>query len=72
MSLPIPSGSLHRRTLELVRSVPRSTTLSQIAEATDLPLGWLSAFSRDEIKAPNVNRVQILFEHLSGRKLEVE
>lgn len=71
MSRPTPCGSLHLRTLELVRELPRTTTLTEVAEATSLPLAWVTAFSRGEIVAPNVNRVQILFEHLAGRPLEV-
>jgi hypothetical protein len=71
MANPTPCGSLHSRTLELVRALPRTTPLSQISEATGLPHAWLTSFSRGEIDHPSVNRVQILFEHLVGHPLEV-
>jgi hypothetical protein len=71
MSIPTPCGSLYVRTLQLVRELPRTTTLTEVATETGIPLGWLSAFYRGEITAPNVNRIQILYEHLSGAQLEV-
>lgn len=72
MSLPTPSGSLHLRTLRLVQGLPRTKTLAQVAADTGLPPAWLSAFCREEMDAPNVNRVQVLFEYLSGRRLDVD
>lgn len=72
MSLPTPCGSLHLRTLELVKALPRDITLTQVASGAGLPLAWLTAFCRGDINAPNVNRVQRLWEYLTGRKLGVD
>jgi hypothetical protein len=46
-------------------------TLSQVAEECGLPLAWLSAFARGEISEPSVNRIECLYEHLTGAKLKV-
>jgi hypothetical protein len=62
-------GSLHRKTLELLKQ--SRIPLPEIYKETHLPYYWLKKFSSGEIKDPSVNRVQRLYEFLAGRKLEV-
>ena len=63
---------LRDKTLALVRAVPRSVTLQQIADEAGLPAAWLSAFARGEIDNPSVCRIERLWEYLTGRQLEVD
>lgn len=62
-------GSLYARTLELLHSCGK--TLPLIYKETDIPFYWLRKFSSGTIPDPSVNRVQRLYEYLSGKKLEV-
>lgn len=61
------SGSLMTETLRLLKE--RSQTLPNITAATKIPFYWLRKFIGGEIKDPGVNRIQALYEYLSGRKL---
>lgn len=56
-------------TRNLLKNRPRCLTLPMIAEATDLSVGWLNAFSAGSYAEPSVVRVQKLFEFLSGEQL---
>jgi phage gp36-like protein len=68
---------LHTKTQELVRNRPRALTYRLLAErANDLlpddeqiTPAWLEQFATGRIKAPSVNKVQRLFEVLSGKPL---
>lgn len=60
-------NTLHDATIKAVHDDPR--TLRMISQATGIPFYWLKKLSANEIKAPNVNRVQYLFEFLSKSKL---
>lgn len=61
---------LYAKTLELLRTRSRKLTLRQIAFDTKLPIGWLISISKPTSKImPAVNRVECLFEYLSGQKL---
>lgn len=62
-------GSLHEQTLELLHASPKP--LIQLYDETRIPIGWLSTFKRGSVKDPSVNRVQRLYEHLSGRSLSL-
>jgi hypothetical protein len=57
-------------TTNLLRSDPR--TLIKIYSDTGIPYYWLKKFSAGEFNNPSVNRVQDLYEHLSGKKLAIE
>jgi hypothetical protein len=61
--------SLMSKTLELLHADSRG--LAVISVTADVPYHWLEQFRRGIIKNPSVNRVQALYEFLSGRKLEV-
>ena len=60
-------GSLFKNTLALLKKDSRSR--ETIARATDMPLSWLLQLENGRIKKPGVNRIQFLFEFLSGQKL---
>jgi hypothetical protein len=60
-------GSLLRETLKLINE--RSDGLLHIANETGVPFYWLRKFTYNEIPSPSVNRVQYLYEKLSGRTL---
>lgn len=62
-------GTLYARTLELLKNSDKPLPL--IYKETDLPFYWLRKLSQGEIKDPSVNRVQKLYEYLSGSTLEV-
>lgn len=64
-----PVGSLFQRTLELLKTTDE--TIPQIYVDTQLPFYWLQSLREGRIKNPSVNRIQRLYEHLSGKKLEV-
>jgi len=66
----IPRGSLHERTLELLREDGRP--VDQIALiAQPLPRSWISKFRSGGLSDPSVNRVQYLYEILTEDKLDV-
>jgi hypothetical protein len=60
-------GTLIEATRKLLKNDPRSQP--RIAEDLGVPFHWLKAFMADEIEAPSVNRVQYLYEKLSGHRL---
>ncbi len=60
-------GSILKRTLALLQKDPRSHQLLSIE--TQVPLAWLTKLRNNEIPAPSINRVQYLYEKLSGKKL---
>lgn len=64
-------GKLHARTLELLKARARTVTLKSISEETGLEEFWLSKFQNETINDPSVNRIETLYEHLSGKSLEV-
>lgn len=57
-------------TLGLLRARPRTTTLKMISAATDIPEGWLLSILKNCSINPCVDRVEHLYEYLSGKKLE--
>lgn len=65
----IPIGSLYNRTLELLRT--SQFTLPEIFRRSGISFYWLKRFKEGRIVDPSVNKVQALYEFLSGRKLEV-
>ena len=58
-------GTLMARTLELLKE----RKVLDVYEATRLPWYWLNQFKSGKVKNPSVNRVQFLFEYLSGEKI---
>lgn len=67
MSEPDDRNTLHDATIKALKEDKR--TLRMIAQATGVPFFWLKKLSADEIKAPNVNRIQYVFEFLTKKRL---
>lgn len=65
-------GSLLERTVELLREDMKDRTLLELHKETGLPFYWLRKMAGRETKDPSVNRVQALYEYLSGDKLELK
>ncbi len=61
--------TLHERTLELLKKDLRP--LPAIGHQAGVPFYWLEKFVRGKIKDPSVNRIQKLYEHLTGTTLNV-
>jgi len=63
------SGSLMRTT----RSMLQKTTLShaEISRATGLTPSWLSRFAAGALHGASADKVETLYNYLSGKKLEV-
>jgi hypothetical protein len=59
--------NLMQRTATMLKADERSTF--DIAKESKLPFYWLRKFRSGAMKNPSVNRVQKLYEHLTGRKL---
>jgi len=62
-------GSLVKETLRLINNEPRG--LLAVSQKTGVPFYWLRKFSAGKIPNPGVNRVQFLFEKLSGEKISL-
>lgn len=45
--------------------------LAEIAQATGLPFSWIHSVRYKDIN-PSIDRVEKLYEHLSGHQLEVK
>ncbi len=59
--------SLFTKTRSLLLADGR--TPLELHQATGIPFYWLSSFSKGKIMNPAVNRVQYLYEYLTGTKL---
>jgi hypothetical protein len=70
-------GTLHAATLELVLNRPRALTFAKLSEELNVaghePITdcWLEQFARSNIKRPPVDRIQRIYEHLSGKTLDI-
>lgn len=60
-------GTLLARTRQLLQST--ATSYLAIYNATGLTPNWLSSLAQKKLPNPSVNKVQKLYEHLSGKKL---
>lgn len=58
-----------RATLQLLKADSRS--LPEIFRDTGIPFYWLRTFQAGSMKNPSVNRVQHLYECLTGTSLKV-
>ncbi len=67
-SLPCDrAGSMLRKTLALLDK--ESRTNEALSLYLHVPLPWISKLRARVIKTPSVNRVQFIYEKLSGEKL---
>lgn len=60
-------STLHTKTLALAQKF--DGTQFELAEQSSVPYFWLRGFLNGTIKRPGVDRVQKLYEFLSGKKL---
>ena len=73
--MSIGRGTLYLKTLELLRNRSRQLTFETIAAELDglcddkITAAWLGAFAVDRFTRPPVDKVQCLYEYLSGDKL---
>lgn len=61
------SASLMEITRQMLKDSQKS--LPEIYKESGIPFYWLRKFASGEIKNPSVNRVQRLYEYLSGKSL---
>lgn len=62
-------GTLMSRTVKLLRRDTRS--LTQISFDAQIPVDWLKRLSSGRLRDPGVNRMQALYEYLTGKQLDV-
>jgi hypothetical protein len=62
-------GKLMSKTRELLRNDSRS--IAKISIDTGITFFWLQRVSADMMKNPSVNRVEYLYEQLSGQTLKL-
>jgi len=62
-------GTLLKRVRELIAASEQ--THMQICVSTGLQVNWLSGIATGRIRDPSVNRVQKLYEYLTGTKLAI-
>ena len=62
--------TLYEQTLRLLTDT--NLTIQEIAKQSGLPYDWLVSVRYDRVKDPSVNRIQTLYEFLSGKPLNVE
>lgn len=60
-------GSLMEKTLALIKKDERSVL--ELYRDTGLPFYWLKKLAAGKFANPSVNRVQYLYEYLSGKKI---
>lgn len=64
-------GTLMLRTQQLIKERGEEITLLKIYDDLDIPPGWVQKFVTGKFPNPSVNRVQKLYEYLSGKPLIV-
>lgn len=60
---------LRDTTLKLLQNRSSQINLKEISEKSSLPLFWLKSFYTGKCADPGVNRVQALYEYITGEKL---
>ena len=61
--------TLMEKTSELLNNT--QIPIEKISSETTLTFYWLTRFRRNEFKDPGVNKVEILYEYLTGKNLSV-
>lgn len=64
--------TLRKRAQYLMANRPRKIKDSDISRDTGIPCAWLSSFSNNRVKSPNVDRIELLVAYLEMRKKEEE
>lgn len=71
MTLDIPPGELLTKVLTMLSDRPRDVSYKDISDKLNLPEPWIKAVATGQIKDPSVNRIEMLYEYLSGTPLNV-
>ena len=64
----MPPSKLHVKVMQLLKA--RNCTLLDIHKATRVEQGWLSAVNQGRIQDPSANRLEPVYEFLTGKRLE--
>lgn len=59
-------ASLYEETIKLLNN---GADISQVAVKTNLQYDWVNKLKRGDIKDPSVNKVQAVYEYLTGKPL---
>ena len=65
------SQTLKARTLELVQDRLKSMTLQRLATELDMDYFWLRRFVNSERRVYDADKVQGVYEKLSGKQIEL-
>lgn len=63
--------NLREKTYQLLHERPRTLTFAEIERKTELKQSWVRSFSQGKITGASADKVQKLYEFLSGKKLKV-
>lgn len=63
-------GSLIRATRRLLNESEKSLLI--LSQELGVPFYWLAAFRQNRIASPSVNRVQYIYEKLSGKVIALK
>jgi hypothetical protein len=63
------TNSLTEVTRQLVKAKAAEITYQKLGAELVLSIDWLMKFANGHIKSPNADRVQYIYEKLSGKKL---
>jgi hypothetical protein len=66
-----PRSRLYLRTIDLLKTRPREKSLAVICRDTGLPRAWLVDIMGNGERSPSVDRIEILYEYLSGTNLDI-
>jgi transcriptional regulator with XRE-family HTH domain len=62
-------GTLLTGTRALLKA---SSSIEQVSVSTGISFHWLSKIANGHIRNPSVNRIQKVYEHLTGREINVK
>lgn len=68
-SLHKMTQSLTEATRQLVKTKAAEITFQKLAANLDVSIDWLSKFANGRIESPAADRIQFIYETLSGSKL---
>lgn len=65
------SQNLMNKTIELLKTRPRQLTYADVAKGASVTESWLKWFISDKCEAPDVNKVERVYNYLNGTPLNV-
>lgn len=66
-----PRSKLYLKTMELLRNRPVTLTYIDIERVTGLSPLWLTTIMQHPEISPSVDRIELLYEYLSGKQLDI-